>query len=120
VHEAIVRLLKEAECDIGVSWDGKSFRPSGALELDLALVNEPLAWIDAPQYESVRLPMVKALQHYLESLQDPAKLSDVITDAYESLEAMGKIVTGRPNKDLSANAELFVTRLASLTDTSAS
>ena len=30
---------------------------------------------------------------------------------YEAVEALAKIVTGRPNKDLSANAELFISKV---------
>lgn len=41
----------------------------------------------------------------------PELLSDVITDAYEALEALAKIVTGRESKDLSGNAELFIKKL---------
>ena len=30
---------------------------------------------------------------------------------YEAVEALAKIVTGRPNKDLSANTEMFISKL---------
>jgi len=111
VANAIERLLSESETDLGVSWDGQAFRLSGAAELDQALVNEPLRWIRPQRYETVRAPFTKGLQHYLESIQDPAKLADVVTDAYEAMEAMAKIVTRRPQMDLSANAELFISKI---------
>jgi hypothetical protein len=44
----------------------------------------------------------------LESEKKPHLLSDVITDMYESIEALSKIITSRETKDLSGNAELFI------------
>ena len=38
-------------------------------------------------------------------------LFDVVTDLYESLEALAKLVTGRPDKDLSGNRELFLRKV---------
>lgn len=111
VDDQIGRLISESETDLGVSWDGHAFRLSGAQELDEAIINQPLRWLSDEQYKSVRSPFEKALQHYLESLDQPNKLADVITDSHEALEAMAKIVTERLNKDLSANAELFVSKL---------
>jgi len=112
VNDQIGHLISESETDLGVSWDGHAFMPSGAQELDEALINQPLRWLADEQYKSVRSPFEKALQHYLESLQQPNKLADVITDSHEALEAMAKIVTGRHNKDLSANSELFISKLS--------
>jgi hypothetical protein len=111
VDEQVRRLLTESESDLAVSWDGHDFRRSGAQELDEVLINEPLRWLAGEQYNSVRAPFEKALHHYLESLQHPVKLADVITDSYEALEAMAKIVTGRVEKDLSANAQMFISKL---------
>jgi hypothetical protein len=56
----------------------------------------------------VLVPYSKGLEHFLHSNKRPELLSDVITDMYESLEALAKIVTGRDTKDLSANAQLFL------------
>src|SRR5216684_879099 len=50
----------------------------------------------------------KGLSHFLEAEKKPYLLADVVTDMYESIEALSKIVTGRGNKDLSANAEMFI------------
>ncbi len=56
-------------------------------------------------------PFSKGLQHLLESDKRPELGSDVITDMYEALEALAKVVTGRSTRDLSANAELFLSTL---------
>jgi|SRR5712691_7622673 len=54
------------------------------------------------------MPYEKGLRHFLEAEKRPEVLSDVITDMYEALEELAKIVTGRPNTDLSRNAEAFI------------
>jgi hypothetical protein len=104
-------ILSQSEVDLCVTWRGGRFYPSGAKELDEALVNQPLDWLRKKGYESVLKPYSKALEHYLNSVQKPELLSDVVTDLYESLEALAKIVTGRPEKDLSANREAFLKKL---------
>jgi hypothetical protein len=107
--DALIRMvLAESELDLGISWQPPIFVRTGAQLLDSQLVNEPLRWLSEPQYVAVRKPFEKALQHFLASTRKPELLQDVITDLYESVEALSKIATGRDNKDLSANAELFI------------
>jgi hypothetical protein len=107
----IEMILSQSEVDLGVTWSKGRFYPSGAKELDEALVNEPLDWLRKKGYESALKPYTKALQHYLNSVRNQELLADVVTDLYESLEALAKIVTGRPDKDLSANKELFLNKI---------
>lgn len=103
--------LSISEADLGIEWKDGVFWPSGAKELDKALVNEQLQWLSSPAYNNVLTPFKKGLSHYLEARRQPERLSDIITDMYEALEALAKIVTERSTKDLSANAELFVSKL---------
>ena len=74
-------------------------------------MNDPLSWLREKQYESVLGPFEKGLSHFVTAKSQPKMLSDVITDMYEALEALAKIVTGRDSKDLSANREDFVSKL---------
>jgi len=83
-------ILSESEVDLGITWKNGRFFPSGARELDEALVNQPLEWLKANGYESVLTPFSKALEHYLNSGKKPELLSDVVTDLYESLELWPK------------------------------
>ncbi len=53
-------------------------------------------------------PFKKGLEDLIHSIKTPTRLQDVVTDMYEALEALAKIVTGRGDKDLSANMELFI------------
>ncbi len=100
-----------SEIDLGVVWEDGRFRRSGSTLLDEELVNDPLGTLSDIRFVSSREPLVKALTHLLEGERRPELFADVITDCYESLEACAKIVTGRKDKDLSANAELLISQM---------
>jgi hypothetical protein len=103
----ITDILARSEVDLGVRWKSGRFLRTGARSLDNQLVNDPLHWLTDPKLETVRTPYAKGLEHYLRAIRDPQVLPDVVTDMYEALEALAKIVTGR-DKDLSANRESFI------------
>lgn len=107
VENIISDLFELTEVNIGVAWKNGYFIKTGAEELDEKLVNDSLNWIDINSYETVRTPFEKSLRHLLESEKDSTKLSDVITDSYEAIEALAKIINDNDN-DLSANSELFI------------
>jgi len=106
----IAEALSQSEIDLGVEWRGGSFWPSGAKLLDEALINENLKWLSDRGYDNVLAPFEKGLRDFLEAHRKPERLADTITDMYEAFEALAKVVTGR-DRDLSANAELFVSTL---------
>ncbi|MBA3472828.1 MAG: hypothetical protein H0T57_06280 [Rubrobacter sp.] len=111
VSDRIDRAIRSSEIDLGIDWQRPQFVRTGARLLDEKLVNEQLRWLSDPKYRTVYRPFQKGLSHFLESEQKPQLLGDVITDMYKALEALFKIVTGRPNKDLSANREMFVSKV---------
>jgi hypothetical protein len=98
--------LTLSETDLGIEWQDGVFVKKGAAVLDKQLVNDPLHWLSEGQYESVRIPYEKALRHFLESETRTELRADAITDAYEAIEALAKIVLGN-DRDLSANQEKF-------------
>jgi hypothetical protein len=100
MSEQITEIINSSETDIGVRWEPPVFFPTGAVLLDEHVVNEPLRWLAAPKYKSVRQPFEKGLSHYLEAQNRPDRLADVVTDMYEAVEALAKIVTGRSSKTL--------------------
>jgi hypothetical protein len=102
--------ISQSETDLGIEWRNGAFWPSGAKLLDEALVNQNLKWLADKGYHNVLIPFEKGLRHFLEAHQKPERLGDVITDVYEAVEALAKVVTGK-NKDLSGNAELFISKL---------
>ena len=111
VDQLIKLILRESEVDLGVRWDNGRFIKSGAALLDEKLVNDILHWLREKKYSSVIKPFEKGLDHLLHSEKRPELLSDVITDMYEALEALSKIIAERPNKDLSANRDLFISKV---------
>ena len=111
IEELILSLLANSEADLGVRWEGDHFVKTGAALLDDELVNKQLRWLRDRNLLTVRAPFEKALRHLLEAESDPSRLADVITDAYEALEALSKLVTGREGRDLSGNAQLMIKNL---------
>ena len=99
-----------SEVDLGIQWRDGAFWPSGAKLLDEALVNENLKWLSDLGYQDVLVAFEKGLRHFLEAQRKPERLGDAITDVYEAFEALAKSVTGK-DKDLSGNAELFISKL---------
>ena len=103
-------LVSQAETDIGVQWTDGIFHRKGAALLDDRLIKDPLSWLRIHSVDSVLEPFEKALKHFLDSATDPSLLTDVITDAYEALEAVSRLVTGQ-SRDLSANREKMIKAL---------
>lgn len=108
VDGVIDYLLRNSEIDLGIRWQPPFFVLSGAQELDNTLVNDNLLWLrQKSAFKPVVAPFEKGVRHLLHSQNRPELLSDVITDMYEALEALARVLTGR-DADLSGNAELFV------------
>jgi hypothetical protein len=108
VVATIQYMLTNAEFDLGIKWEGRMFVPAGAKELDDQLVNRPLEWLRAKHLDSVLLPFEKGLRHLLQTMREPELRWNVITDMYESVEALAKAITARKGRDLSSNRELFL------------
>lgn len=107
----IQKTISDSEIDLGIEWKSGHFQRTGAGNLDRTLVNDELRWLSSPKYERVLGPFDKGLRHLLESAKRPELLFDVITDMYEAVEALAKIITGREGRDLSGNAELFLSKI---------
>lgn len=112
LSDIVERLLATSEHDLGISWKDGKFYPSGAKLLDEKLANDVMKWLRDKNYVTVLAPFEKGLRHLLESSKQADLTSDVITDMYEALEALAKIVSGREAKDLSSNQEAFISKVA--------
>lgn len=108
LSDIVDNLLTTSERDLGIAWKDGKFYPSGAKLLDERLVNAALKWLNDKKYETVLTPFEKGLGHLLEVTRRPELTADVVTDMYEALEALAKIVTGKRTKDLSGNQEAFI------------
>jgi len=104
-------VISISEVDLEIIWEDGYFNRTGAKLLDSALVNEPMQWLSDPKYNNVLKPFQKGLQHYMEATKKPELLADTVTDMYEALEALAKVITDKPNSDLSANRERFIQQL---------
>jgi hypothetical protein len=97
LHEALTRAPAEQEAlsrsveaaisnaaiDLNVTWKEGMFYPSGALELDESLVEEPLGWlIDFP---NERADYLKALKAYANK-----QLDEVIINCYLAVEGIAR------------------------------
>lgn len=111
LNQIIYDILDESEIDLGITWKDGMFLRTGATELDQNLVNNPLEWLSDSRYKDVYTPFKRGLNHFVRAEKYPDLLPDVIKNVYEALEALSKIVTERYNKDLSANAELFIKKI---------
>ncbi len=109
-NEGITSILQDAEIDIGVRWENGRFLPSGAPELDQKLVVDVLGILSSSQHKGVSDAFMKGLDHFRNSIQKPELFSDVLTDMYEALEALAKIICNN-DLDLSANREKFISGL---------
>jgi hypothetical protein len=116
LENLIHRLCDASEVDLGIRWEHGQFVRSGAALLDESLVNDPLLWLRSSGYETVRTPFEKGLNYFLHASKRPELLADVVTDMYEALEALAKILTNRPDKDLSGNRELFLSKVKASED----
>lgn len=99
--------LYASETDLGIKWESPVFVRTGAQLLDAHLINEPLRWLSDPKYDTVHAPFKKGLSHYLEAEKKSDRLTDAITDMYEAVEALAKIVNDN-DRELSRNREPFI------------
>ena len=110
IDHDIKKILADSEVDIDIRWENGHFFSSGSALLDEKLVNDVLGILKSKGYAGVSNPFLKGLDHFLHSTKKPELLSDVITDMYEALEALAKVIIGN-DKDLSANAEQFMSKV---------
>ena len=111
LNDAIMETFAESEYNIGVSWESGIFSRKGVELLDEKLVDDPLRWLTDPKYQIVLVPFRKGLSHFLEATKDPQRYGDTVTDMYEALEAMARIIADKPTRDLSALREEFIAKL---------
>lgn len=82
----------EQPISLGISWRDGEFYPEGAKELEKALVDEPLKWLE--NYPEVRELYQNAQDHYSQSLKTPIKRKDAISNAFQAVEKVTRIVLG--------------------------
>lgn len=99
--------VSESAFDLAIVWRNGRFYRKGAPLLDKKLINESLGILRDKKYENVIDAFEKGLDHFIRSQNEPERRIDAITDIYEALEALAKVIC-RNNKDLSANRDLLI------------
>lgn len=106
----VTTTIEQSEIDLGIRWENGRFYPSGSTLLDEKTISDVIGVLHNPTYAGVAQAFHKGLDHFVHSIKKPERLSDVITDMYEALEATAKIICDN-DKDLSANREAMISRL---------
>jgi len=101
IDARISNALSQATCDLGVRWKDGLFYPSGAEELDKALIEEPLVWLD--KYPNEREDYKRALDCYVEGTH----LGDVVRNCYTALEGVSRAIL-RNSKTLDNNKDALL------------
>jgi hypothetical protein len=106
----VSNIIERAEAPLGITFRLGKFYPLADPVLDEALVVAPLRKLTSAGYQAVANPFEKALRHLIAGQQDKTRLGDAITDSYEALEAITRIVTGNSER-LEKNIRTFVSKL---------
>jgi hypothetical protein len=104
INKGVYEALSHATCDLGVQWKDGLFYPSGAEELDKALLEEPLVWL--AKYPNERKDYKRALECYLEGTH----LGNVIKNCYLSLEGVTRAILGN-DKTLDNNKDALLAHI---------
>lgn len=92
LDEYVREIINFAELDINIKWNNGIFSRKGAELLDRELVDKTLEWLKIEEFETVYEPFQDSLEHLMKSSKEPDRLHDGISNAFEALEGMAKIV----------------------------
>lgn len=82
--DLIVKHALTQPISVGVSWHDGKFYPEGAEEFDEKLISDVLKWLETkPKIQAL---YKNALDHYSQSLAEPIKRKDVISNAFQAVE----------------------------------
>lgn len=104
-----VAISLDQPISLGVSWREGKFYPEGAEEMDHKLILDVLKWLE--KYPKSQALFNNALDHYSQSLADPIKRKDVISNSFQSLEKLTKDFLQTTKDSFDNNFGELVTRL---------
>lgn len=105
LSEQVQAILSQSTCDLGVAWKDGFFYPSGAKELDNALIDETLTWLNGFPNEK------KDYQHALEYYLQGKSFGDVIKNCYSAIEGVARNVLGN-DKTLDNNKDELLSKIS--------
>lgn len=107
--EKVIRYALEQPISLGVSWRDGKFYPEGVEEFDEKLIEDVLEWLtDNPK---VSVLYKNALYHYSQSLNDPIKRKDVISNAFQAVEQLTQEYLKSPKQSFDNNFNALVDKL---------
>lgn len=99
----IVDFALNQPISLGISWRGGKFYPEGAEEFDEKLISDVLKWMEnKPKIQAL---YKNALDHHSQSLNNPIKRKDVVSNAFQAVEKLTQefLATPKPSFDNNFN-----------------
>lgn len=94
---------------IGVSWRDGRFYPEGVEEFDEKLISDVLKWLETkPKIQAL---YKNALDQYSQSLSDPIKRKDVISNSFQAVEKLTQEFLESPKQSFDNNFNDLVNKL---------
>jgi hypothetical protein len=103
LSNSIEAALGQATVELGVTWNEGMFYPSGAQELDEALIEEPFKWLD--DFPNEKADYLKAVTAYASK-----QLGEVIISCYVAVEGVARNILGN-SRTLDNNREGLMQKL---------
>lgn len=85
LSRSIENALGYATVDLGVTWNAGMFYPSGAQELDVKLIEEPLKWLQ--DFPNEKADYLKSIKGYANK-----QLDVVIINCYIAVEGLARVI----------------------------
>jgi hypothetical protein len=89
INEIVILALNQP-IFLGITWKNGKFYPEEAKELEEKLISDILTWLD--QYPKIKLIFKNAMDHYSQSLQNPIKRRDVISNSFQAVEEITRVI----------------------------
>ena len=94
---------------LGVSWRDGKFYPEGVEEFDEKLISDVLKWLEVkPKIQAL---YKNALDQYSQSLSDPIKRKDVVSNAFQAVEKLTQEFLESPKLSFDNNFNTLVDKL---------
>lgn len=88
--DEVVKQSLNQPVNLGINWSDGKFYPQGAEELEEAVIGDVLNWLS--NYPKVQTIYKNALDHYSQSLRDTVKRKDVISNAFQAVEELTRLI----------------------------
>lgn len=105
----VINIALNQPISLGISWRDGKFYPEGVEEFDEKLIEDVLKWLESKPKISVLYK--NALDHYSQSINDPVKRKDVISNAFQAVEQLTREYLASPKPSFDNNFNALVDKL---------